>query len=614
MGGSWKNKKFSYGDILVSTDGPGVTSGIKDGGNPQMFDKNNVVNSGYNNSNMKCYFKITPNGLERMYGFYDINGNKYYLNNGLIQTGWQTTNNVNWFYCNPITGVVETGWQTINGNKYYFNNSGIMQTGWQTIEGKKYYFDLNTGIMYIGFKNIDGKIYEFKNNNPNIGSLEGIVSISINGAENISINLGSKFNPMAGVTLNDIEDPQAKILVNGTVDTNMPGVYKLTYTVKDNYGQTVSVIRDVVVKGSKTEDIYWDNNSLVINGDIVLNNKEISKNTPKEIIIKNSKGNIVASSNTVAVNWYSKDKNDYTGYQGIFTNEQLSNLNPNEIYNVYIKMDGSEVPISNDIVLKSDKNYTIASKNGELTIESNMKKISNGVIYETGYFTDYGYVLNGNLYLNNTIFNKSDSKMLVIKDANGNVVDKVKCASMNWYSSNSNNYSGFQGIFTNSELNKLKAGEKYSFEIEVNQNGKTYTFPIKNEDNFVVNTGINYNIATNSENDLTIVKKIQNESISSGKTTVEDEYWEPYGYVMNIKVGDNKEIPKGTKMQLISKDSSGKVVLVVNGVDVNWYSNNEENYNGFQVIIAPDQVKNILGKNKLYVKVILNGHIKEFSI
>ena len=204
--------------------------------------------------------------------------------------------------------------------------------------------------------------------------------------------------------------------------------------------------------------------------------------------------------------------------------------------------------------------------------------------------------------------------MLVIKDANGNVVDKVKCASMNWYSSNSNNYSGFQGIFTNSELNKLKAGEKYSFEIEVNQNGKTYTFPIKNKDNFTINTDADYNIATNSENDLTIVKKIQNESISSGKTTVEDEYWEPYGYVMNIKVGDNKEIPKGTKMQLISKDSSGKVVLVVNGVDVNWYSNNEENYNGFQVIIAHEQVNDVLGKNKLYAKVILNGHIQEFAI
>ncbi|WP_055068987.1 DUF5011 domain-containing protein [Clostridium massiliamazoniense] len=225
----------------------------------------------------------------------------------------------------------------------------------QIIDEKKYYFNLNTGIMCIGFKKIDGKVYEFKNSNPNIGSLEGVVSISINGANNTNINLGTKFNPMAGVTLNDREDPQAKILVSGTVDTNIPGIYKLTYTVKDSYGQTASVTRDIVIKGSKTEDIYWENNSLVINGDIVLNNKEISKNIPKEI-------------------------------------------------------------------------------------------------------------------------------------------------------------------------------------------------------------------------------------------------------------------PKGTKMQLVSKEPSGKVVLAVNGIDVNWYSNNEENYNGFQVIIAPDQVKNILGKNKLYVKVILNGHIKEFSI
>ena len=365
---------------------------------------------------------------------------------------------------------------------------------------------------------------------------------------------------------------------------------------------------------SNSENIYWDYSSLVINGNINLDNEVLSKDTPKEIIIKDFKGNIVTSSNTVAVNWYSTNKNNYSGYQGIFTKEQLSKLNPNEIYSIYIEVDGKEVPIVNNIKL-SNKEYRVSNENGDLTIERNIEKTLNVGTYETGYFTDFGYVLNGNINLDNDIFSKVNTRKLVVKDASGNIVDKVNCVSMNWYSENKDNYSGFQGIITNSVLSKLKAGEEYTFEIEVNYKGHIYNLPIENTKNFILNTSMDYNIGVNAEDNIVISKKNrQVSSIDSIQGVFKDGYWLPYGYVMNLEVNTGKDIPKGTKMELISKNKEGKVLSVTPGVNVNWYSNNKENYNGFQAIITPEQLINETGTNKLYVRVILDGKVYEAPV
>ena len=365
---------------------------------------------------------------------------------------------------------------------------------------------------------------------------------------------------------------------------------------------------------SNSEDIYWDYSSLVINGNINLDNEVLNKNSPKEIIIKDSKGNIVASSNTVAVNWYSTDKNNYSGYQGIFTKEQLSKLNPNEIYKVYIEIDGKEIPIINNIKL-SNKEYTINNENGDLTIERNIEKPLNVGTYETGYFTNFGYILNGNINLDNDIFSKANSRELVIKDASGNIVDKVNCASMNWYSENKDNYSGFQGIITNSVLSKLKAGEEYTFEIEVNYKGKVYNLPIENTENFILNTSMDYNIGVNAENNIVISKNnTQGSSTDSIQGVFKDGYWQPYGYVMNLEVNTGKDIPKGTKMELISKNKEGKILSITPGVDVNWYSDNKSNYNGFQAIVTSNQLINETGTNKLYVRVILDKKVYEAPV
>ena len=362
---------------------------------------------------------------------------------------------------------------------------------------------------------------------------------------------------------------------------------------------------------SNSEDIYWDNNSLVINGNLSLNtNALLSKNVEKQIVIENSSGNTVATSNTVPVNWYSSNKNNYSGYQGIFTESQLSNLKYNKSYNIYVEINGKLIPISNKIELSKNK-YTISSNNnGQLTITRTIKpSINNTCTYETGYFTNYGYVINGNINQNNTIISKSDSKVLLIKNLNNDTVDKINCVPVNWYSNNKNNYSGFQAIITNSQLNSLVAGQKYTFDLEVTSNNKTYTYPLDNNNNVSLTSNNNYSINVNNKNNLTISKNINtNVGIIQGK------YLEPYGYVMNIKLNISKNIPKKTKINLIYINESGKIVSTINGVNVNWYSNNKDNYNGFQVIVTPKESTNISAADKMYAQFTLNGQIYTIPI
>jgi len=65
-----------------------------------------------------------------------------------------------------------------------------------------------------------------------------------------TINVGDKFDPMAGVSATDKEDGDitSKVTVNGSVDTSKPGAYELTYTVLDSKGHKVTTKQTVTVK------------------------------------------------------------------------------------------------------------------------------------------------------------------------------------------------------------------------------------------------------------------------------------------------------------------------------------------------------------------------------
>ena len=70
----------------------------------------------------------------------------------------------------------------------------------------------------------------------------------ISGIEDITINEGDKFDPKAGVTVTDDKDKDLKLTIEGSVNTAIPGTYKLSYSVTDSGGKTTRVQRTVIVQ------------------------------------------------------------------------------------------------------------------------------------------------------------------------------------------------------------------------------------------------------------------------------------------------------------------------------------------------------------------------------
>ncbi|HDR7319955.1 TPA: DUF5011 domain-containing protein [Bacillus toyonensis] len=66
----------------------------------------------------------------------------------------------------------------------------------------------------------------------------------------VSINVGDKFDPMAGVSAIDEKDGDitSKIKVEGNVDTSKPGTYEVTYSVTNSKGLTIVRKQPVKVK------------------------------------------------------------------------------------------------------------------------------------------------------------------------------------------------------------------------------------------------------------------------------------------------------------------------------------------------------------------------------
>ncbi|HHQ4555662.1 TPA: immunoglobulin-like domain-containing protein [Aeromonas veronii] len=95
------------------------------------------------------------------------------------------------------------------------------------------------------------------------------------GVTDTTLELGTPFDPMTGVSANDEEDGDltAQIKVSGSVDSNKVGRYTLTYQVTDSAGQLVTQQRNVTVKeqGAICEN-SWDAKKVYVGGDIVNHN------------------------------------------------------------------------------------------------------------------------------------------------------------------------------------------------------------------------------------------------------------------------------------------------------------------------------------------------------
>ena len=99
---------------------------------------------------------------------------------------------------------------------------------------------------------------------------DGIVMNSaptITGVKDQTIKVGESFDPKAGVSAKDKEDGDltSKIEIDGEVNTNKAGEYKLTYTVKDSKGAKATVSATITVV-PKIEDGIVINSAPTITG------------------------------------------------------------------------------------------------------------------------------------------------------------------------------------------------------------------------------------------------------------------------------------------------------------------------------------------------------------
>ncbi|ENO3943117.1 immunoglobulin-like domain-containing protein [Aeromonas veronii] len=95
------------------------------------------------------------------------------------------------------------------------------------------------------------------------------------GVTDTTLELGTAFDPMTGVSAHDEEDGDltAQIKVSGNVDSSKVGRYTLTYQVSDSAGQQVTQQRNVTVReqGAVCEN-SWDAKKVYVGGDIVSHN------------------------------------------------------------------------------------------------------------------------------------------------------------------------------------------------------------------------------------------------------------------------------------------------------------------------------------------------------
>nr|WP_321220968.1 immunoglobulin-like domain-containing protein [Clostridium mediterraneense] len=96
----------------------------------------------------------------------------------------------------------------------------------------------------------------------------------IKGADNVELNVGDKFDPLAGVTASDKEDGDltSELSYSGQLDTSKAGKYTLIYSVKDSGGLEATITRTITVKENSSVEDTFDINKAYSAGDTCIYN------------------------------------------------------------------------------------------------------------------------------------------------------------------------------------------------------------------------------------------------------------------------------------------------------------------------------------------------------
>ncbi|MDM0612547.1 hypothetical protein QTH09_16155 [Clostridium perfringens] len=365
-------------------------------------------------------------------------------------------------------------------------------------------------------------------------------------------------------------------------------------------------------------NIYFNYNGLVIDGNFGFSNHQLNNYLNIKLTLRDSNNNIVNTINTLSACWGEKN----TGFQGIISNEILSELKIGK-YSLYaetyfngnnynIKLSSnSNMNVSN--IINTFKISATADTNSIYIEKLPPSKYNSKAEIKNSYWDCTNFVINGVVNIDNQELNKSDSKILVIKDSYGNKVSEIDTFPVNWYS-NKCNFNGFQAIIPESIIKNLSIG-KYSLEIRTKFNGIVYSNILKsnnkniNEEKTI--KGLTYRFFTDSENNLllTIAKKsLLSENIAN------NIYWQNdlnSFFINGSVIIDNKKLqPSQNKHTLILKNSKNEEVYKSLEVSDGW--NNE---NSYQAKISQIMIDNLEpGTYTVYIGVDYNGKLYEIPV
>lgn len=180
-------------------------------------------------------------------------------------------------------------------------------------------------------------------------------------AEDKTIYLNEKFNPLEGVTAEDPEDGEIKDIevVQNDVKTDEPGAYKVIYRVEDTFGNVVEKEITVTVEEKKLEEksgefylesLEWNNDDkkFTVSGYLIIYDIN-NENKEYEVVFKDKNSD---KEYTVKVNSWIKD-----------TPYDLGKVNGNSYSNSWFKgtLDMTDIPNGDyELYMKAtnDKYYT----------------------------------------------------------------------------------------------------------------------------------------------------------------------------------------------------------------------------------------------------------------
>uniref|UniRef100_UPI0039EC7B9D hypothetical protein n=1 Tax=Clostridium perfringens TaxID=1502 RepID=UPI0039EC7B9D len=203
-----------------------------------------------------------------------------------------------------------------------------------------------------------------------------------------------------------------------------------------------------------------------------------------KLVLKDSKGETIETIATYNANWGEKN----TGFQCIIREDVLTKLAKGE-YTLYATAEYQGKAYEVKLTSKSNININKVIAGSNISANGNVNSVtitkSEKVKYQSSanikqsYWDGDEFVINGNINIGDKELDKSITKKLIIKNSQGEEVNSINTASVDWFTKNGD-YSGFQAVIPKAIIEQLKVGE-YSFEVRTTYDDVEYSDQLKQE-------------------------------------------------------------------------------------------------------------------------------------